>query len=190
MFDCMSDEKDIECVRRTLGGDTDAFGEIVTRYERSLFNAVYHIVRDREDAREITQTVFMKAFAGLSGFDEGRRFFSWIYRIAMNESFNFRTARHSTEPVLASLAGTDDSPEERAAAAELRRAVDDALATLTPQYRAVIVLRHVTGCSYHEAAEILGVPEDIVRSRLFTARRALRDAMIARGFRIGSKSHV
>lgn len=187
---CISDEKDLRCVRRTLEGDTNAFEEIVTRYQRSVFNAVYHMVRDREDALEISQTVFMKAFASLAQFDPKRRFFSWMYRIAMNESINFVAARRTFQPMEPSMAGGARDPEERAASEELRLQLMEALATLPAEQRAVVVVRHVLGCSYHEAAEVLGVPEKTVKSRLFSARRSLRDALIARGHREGSSSHA
>lgn len=100
----------------------------------------------------------------------------------MNESINAITARKPSEPILADLASTAASPEDRASAAEVRTSLRLALQTLTPEYRAVITLRHIANCSYREAAEILGVPEKTIKSRLFSARQLLREELRSRGF--------
>lgn len=134
------------------------------------------MVGNYEDARELTQQSFLKAFEHLSSFDPSRRFFSWIYRIAMNESINHLKARRPFEPlddVVESSAISSSSMEQ----IERKRAVREAIATLTPDHRAVIVLRHYLDCSYEEAAETLGIPMKTVKSRLFEARRALRDVL-------------
>lgn len=177
-----SDRLDVLCVQRCLDGRAEAFEEIVARYQKPMFNLIYQMVHDYEDAREIAQTTFLKAFSSLKRFDQERRFFSWLCRIAMNESINAITARKPSEPILADFASTAASPEERASAAEVRTSLRLALQTLTPEYRAVITLRHIANCSYREAAEILGVPEKTVKSRLFSARQLLREELRSRGF--------
>lgn len=186
---CNSDKQDAECVRRVLEGDTDAFEELVIRYQKPVFNAICRMLHDPEDAREIAQTAFMKAFTNLGTFDTNRRFFSWLYRIAMNDCINFLAAKHESEPLLESERSAAASPEENLAAAEARRDVDQALSRLSPECRSVVVLRHVVGYSYRDAAEILGIPEKTVKSRLYSARQSLRDELAAKGY--GRKaSHV
>ena len=179
--DGTSDQADVLCVQNCLAGRSDAFEEIVTRYQKPIFNLIYQMVHDYEDTREIMQTVFLKAFTGLNRFDQDRRFFSWLCRIAMNESINAVTSRKTSEPIVFDFPSPAASPEDQARAAETRTILSQALRTLTPEYRAVIALRHFANCSYREAAEILGVPEKTVKSRLFSARQILRDELKARG---------
>lgn len=187
---CTSDKQDAECVRRILEGDTDAFEELVVRYQKPVFNAICRMVHDPEDAREIAQTAFMKAFTNLRHFDQDRRFFSWIYRIAMNDSINFLASRRETESLLDTQPSDAAGPEETYSSAETRKHLDEALANLTPEYRAVIVVCHILGFSYHDAAEALGIPEKTVKSRLFRAREILRDHLVAMGYRSRSVSNA
>jgi RNA polymerase sigma-70 factor (ECF subfamily) len=179
---CNSDKQDAECLRRTLAGETEAFEELVVKYQRPVFNAICRMVADPEDAREISQNVFMKAFAHIDRFDPQRRFFSWLYRIAMNDAINFLASKHPAEPLAESYSSPAAGPDGDFEASETRRHVDEALTHLTPEYRAVVVLRHFLDCSYHEIAEVLELPEKTVKSRLFTARHALRDELTARGY--------
>jgi RNA polymerase sigma-70 factor, ECF subfamily len=177
-----SDHADLLCVQQCLEGRSDRFEEIVGRYQRPVFNVIYHMVHDYEDSREIAQSVFLKAFSNLSRFDQSRRFFSWLCRIAMNESINFVNARKAVEPMAGDYASPAASPEDEAQAAEIRVCLRRAMRKLTPEYRAVVTLRHFANCSYREAAEVLGIPEQTVKSRLFSARQLLRDELKARGF--------
>lgn len=176
------DQADVLCVRQCLEGESDAFAEIVARYQKPVFNVIYHMVHDYEDSREISQTAFLKAFSSLRRFDQGRRFFSWLCRIAVNEAINLISSRKASEPIESDFVSPAANPEDRAQAAEIRSFLRRALLALTPEYRAVITLRHLAGCSYHETSEILGVPEKTVKSRLFSARQILRDQLKARGF--------
>ena len=177
-----SDQLDVLCVQRCLDGTADAFEEIVARYQKPMFNLIYQMVHDYEDAREIAQTAFLKAFSSLRRFDQERRFFSWLCRIAMNESINALASRKPSEPILSDFASEAASPEARASAAEMRACLRRALQSLSPEYRAVVTLRHIANCSYREAADILGIPEKTVKSRLFSARQLLREELRARGF--------
>ncbi len=187
---CTSDKQDADCVRRALEGDTDAFEELVVRYQKPVFHAICRMVRDQEDAREISQNTFMKAFINLSKFDPERRFFSWLYRIAMNDSINFLASKHTTEPLAESHRSVEAAPDRKFEDAELSRHIDEALSTLTPVYKAVFVLRHFLDCSYLEMSEILAVPEKTVKSRLFSARHLLRDEMMARGYGSRRATHA
>ena len=167
---------DHELVDRCLRGDLEAFAPLVARYQKPLFNVALRMVRDREDARDITQTAFVKAYEKLRSFDRRHRFFSWIYRIAVNECLNFVSRRRPERPLLAAVPAADD-PERDAEASELAARVQDALVTLTPDYRLVVILRHFLGLSYVEMSETLLIPEKTVRSRLYTARQRLAEVL-------------
>ena len=174
------EQPDSEVVERCLQGDIDAFGALVERYQAPVFRAVLHMVGNREDAREVCQQVFLKAFEHLSTFDTSRKFFSWIYRVAMNESINFLHARRTFEP-LPEDASSLGNPEQAFETNERGRHVREAVMTLSENYRAVVILGHFLHCSYADAAEMLDVPEKTVRSRLFSARQILRQALTPKG---------
>lgn len=179
--DCTSDSTDGECVRRCLDGETEAFDDIVRRYQKPVFNAIYHMVNDYEDTRELSQSAFMKAFMHLKSFDQRRPFFSWLYRIAINEAINFLSARRIVEPIAADLASRAAGPEEQMEAKEIGAHLEAAMATLQPDYRAAVVLRHSLGLSYDQAAEIAGIPVKTFKSRLYSARQLLRLQLAAKG---------
>lgn len=175
---------DQDLVHGCLRGEVGAFERIVERYERPLFNAVARFVRDREDARDILQTTFVKAFEKLGSYDGLHEFRSWLYRIAINESINFRRRRGRNQPLgdFDGQAAEDRAgPEAQCFAHEVSHHLGDALMSLSPDHRAVIVLRHYLDCSYEETAAILGIAEKTVKSRLFTARQTLRDLLVDRG---------
>lgn len=180
-MNCTTEHEDNECIRRCLAGDADAFEGLVSRYQRPVFNVIYRMVQNREDASEISQAVFLKAYLNLATFDTGRRFFSWICRIAMNDAINFLSSKRPSEPIAASFASPGAGPDEAFETSELRKLVNDAIAALNPDHRAVLVLRHFAECSYEEIASTLQVPEKTVKSRLFEARRTLREQLVAAG---------
>lgn len=167
---------DHELVDRCLHGDLEAFEPLVARYQKPLFNVALRMVKDREDARDITQTAFVKAYEKLGTFDPSYRFFSWIYRIAVNECLNFVARRRPEGPLPPDLPSTDD-PERSAQAGELAARIQRALMTLSPDYRLAVVLRHFLGLSYGEMSAVLLIPEKTVRSRLHTARQRLADTL-------------
>jgi RNA polymerase sigma-70 factor (ECF subfamily) len=181
-MNCTTDNEDNECIRRCLAGDADAFEGLVARYQRPVFNVIFRMVQNREDASELCQSAFLKAYVNLAAFDTGRKFFSWICRIAMNDSINFLSSRRPSEPVPADYQSSGAGPAEMVEANELKLMLDEAIARLSPEQRAVIVLRHFTQCSYEEIADALHIPEKTVKSRLFDARRTLRDRLVARGY--------
>jgi RNA polymerase sigma-70 factor (ECF subfamily) len=176
------DEMDRMAVERCLSGDLDAFGLLIDRYERPVFNTVLHMVGDTEDAREVCQQVFMKAFEHLASYDRERKFFSWIYRVAINESINFLKARHPHEPLSERLEYPLANPAEQAEALEEWTHLHEAIMRLDENYRAVIILRHFLHLTYQEIADVLSVPEKTVKSRLFSARQLLREALEAKGY--------
>jgi len=162
-------------VVRCLGGDHGAFEPLVRRYERVLFRVAFRLTGEYEDARDATQNAFVKAFEQLHRFDGKRRFFSWIYRIALNECLNLRRARRPQESLTEGFAAPDTQagPFEAFAQTEARRRIDRAMAHLTFEYREVIALRHFADLSYEQIADAIGVPEKTVKSRLFSARQRL-----------------
>jgi RNA polymerase sigma-70 factor (ECF subfamily) len=170
-----------ELVRRSLSGDTRAYGALMGCYERVLYNVALRMVNDREDAKDLTQTVFIKAYEHLASFDRGRKFFSWIYRIMMNESLNFLQRRRRSEPLDEGMASRDRGPDHEAEEHEVGGILEEAIAELKPEYRQVIVLRHFAQLSYEEMSGALEVPEKTVKSRLFTARRLLGELLERRG---------
>lgn len=163
---------DAALVRRCLAGDTAAFEGLVAAYQRLAFTVALRMLGDYEDARDATQNTFVKAFEKLESYEPKYRFFSWMYRILINECLNVRRGRHPSEglnPEQRSEADTGDAAE----AAERRRDVRAALLALPIHYREVIVLRHFAQMSYEEMSVALGVPVKTVKSRLHTARQQL-----------------
>lgn len=176
----MDNDVDQALVERYRKGDRDAFTELMIRYQRPIYNAAFWILRSADDARDIAQVVFLKVAEHLDEFDSHRRFFSWIYRIAVNESLNLLRRNGHEEPLddEIDLPGSDSTnPEWQARDAERSRAIQRALLTMSPNDRTVLVLRHFSECSYEEIAQILDVDEKTVKSRLFEARHRLRDLL-------------
>jgi RNA polymerase sigma-70 factor (ECF subfamily) len=170
-------EDDAELIRQSLAGETDAFGLLVGRYQNVMYTVALRMVGNGEDARDVTQDAFVKAYRQLATFDPTYRFFSWMYRIVVNESFNVIRARRPQEPIDSELAGKG-TPFETALAGERHAHIEAALQRLTPEYRSVVVLRHFAGQSYSEIAAALSIPEKTVKSRLFTARQLLGEMLL------------
>ncbi len=164
-----------------LRGNGVAFEILVGRYEKLVYNVARRMVGQVEDARDIAQTVFLKVFENLKGFDRRYRFRSWITRITINESINHLGARKGAEPLDERWPSAERGPGEIVSGAERSRAVDVAVRGLQLDYRVVIVLRHFLEYSYREMATILEIPEKTVKSRLFTARQLLKDALASQG---------
>lgn len=166
-----TDEDDAAAIGRCLGGDTGAFDALVARHERVLFRVALRMLGNAEDARDATQTAFVKAFEQLHRYDPGFRFFSWIYRILANECLNRRRDRRPMS-AMTDIA-TADGPFEALEQRERQRLVQAALLDLPPAYREVVVLRHFSELSYEEMAVALDIPVKTVKSRLYTARQQL-----------------
>jgi RNA polymerase sigma-70 factor (ECF subfamily) len=178
----MYEESDGSLVKRTCGGDRDAFAALVHRYERPVFNAALRMLHDREEARDVSQTVFLKVYEHLDEYDPTHKFYSWLYRIALNESINVLHRRRPRAPLDIEMAEDAPGPDDTVRQLQLSDGLAVAIVGLRHEYRAVIVLRHFLGCSYEDMASILAVPEKTVKSRLFTARHLLRAAMEAKGW--------
>jgi RNA polymerase sigma-70 factor, ECF subfamily len=171
-----ADEQDRALVREYLKGERDAASGLVDRYQKRLFNLALRMLDNAQDAEDVTQTVFLNTFLKLRTFDPRYRFFSWIYRMAVNESLNMLKRRKRT----VALEDAPDIPAPGSApdrAIEAQDGVARALLCLTPDDRAVVVLRHFLFFSYEEMADVLEIHVRTVKSRLFTARDRLRSAL-------------
>ena len=177
----MDDSEDLTLVSESRQGSRDSFERLLLRYEKSIFNAAYRILRDYEDARDVTQNVFLKAFQNLEHFNPKHRFFSWIYRIALNESINLSKSRGRFDAAEDARIEVRNTPENLLSRKELGEVVQTALMSLEFEHRVVIVLRHFNHRSYQQMGEILEIHEKTVKSRLFTARALLREILSGKG---------
>lgn len=155
-----------------LKGDASAFEPIVARYQKVLFNVALRMLGDSEDARDVTQIAFIKAWEHLPSYDPTHRFFSWLYRIMVNESLNLIARRRRQVPLDADVPSPERA-DRKAESDELMERLRTALLALPRESREVLVLRHFSELSYQEIAWTLGIPEKTVKSRLFTARQRL-----------------
>jgi RNA polymerase sigma-70 factor (ECF subfamily) len=173
---------DNQLIDEALAGDSAAFGRLVQKYQDRLFNAVAFVCGSVEDANDVVQEAFVQAFVKLETFHRSSAFYTWLYRIAFNQAIS-RKRRHKPslsidghreqtgqEPIDGGAA-----PHDRMEQQELACQVQAALAALSEEYRAVVVLREMEGCDYEAIAAILELPVGTVRSRLHRARMQLRD---------------
>jgi len=187
-FEQIDDE---EIIQRVLNGDQMAFTALFRRYRERILHAAFAIVHNQQDALEISQECFVRIYANLHKFQPGTHFFTWAYRIVRNLAID-RYRRKKTagevefdndyqrnfsrpEEVLPPSLGIN--PEKVYARAELREQITKALDSLSEKHRTIIVLREVDGLQYDEIAEVLGIPEGTVMSRLFHARSHLQAAL-------------
>jgi len=176
----VSQESDSLWVDQTLAGDQEAFGELVVRYERDVFNLTYRMLGNRGEAEDAAQEAFLRAYANLDRYDPARSFKTWLLSIASNHCIDRIRRRRLTwlsleEPLPPHPALTSDTPgpEEATLDAERSAAVQALLEDLSPDYRVAVVLRYWYDYSYAEIAEMLGTTESAIKSRLFRARQAL-----------------
>lgn len=176
----MSQEPDSLWVEQTLAGDQDAFGDLVMRYERDVFNLTYRMLNNRGEAEDAAQEAFLRAYANLDRYDQQRSFKTWLLSIASNHCIDRIRRRRLTwlsleEPLPPHPALTSDAPNPEDAtldherSAEMQKLLDE----LSPDYRVAVVLRYWYDYSYAEIAEMLGTTESAIKSRLFRARQAL-----------------
>ncbi|MFQ5824372.1 MAG: RNA polymerase sigma factor [bacterium] len=177
----MTEQDDFKLVRECLEGNPKAFELIIDKYQKPIFNIALRLINDYEDAQDITQSVFIKAFENLDTFNPKYKFFSWIYRIVVNESINFLNQRKHLEKLDKNFISKEKTPEEHYYEIEMCERVQDALMDLQIYYRTVIILRHFEDLSYREISYILDTPEKTVKSRLFTARQLLRNILLKKG---------
>lgn len=185
---------DGELVAQVKRGETQAYGELVRRYQDRIFNTCWRICGHLEDARDLTQDAFLKAFEGLSKFRGESGFYTWVFRVAVNLALTHRRrgrtrrvvsldsategSAGNSDPVASAMhEPLNDGSAGAASDAELHSALGHALHGLEDEQRAVVVLRDMEGFNYEQIAAILQIPEGTVKSRLFRGRMALREAI-------------
>src|SRR3990172_3372965 len=170
----MTEPDDRDLIQKCLRGDHTAFKELVIRYERPVYNLAFRMLGNPDEAKDIVQSTFVKAYENLTSFDSRRKFFSWLYRIAINESLNVQRSRKNTTAPGDNLPDVDRSPHDVLEEQEHADRVNHAIDRLPPDHRTVIVLHYFSRCSYEDISTILGIPERTVKSRLYDARERLR----------------
>jgi RNA polymerase sigma-70 factor, ECF subfamily len=177
-------------VAKAREGDLAAFNELVNSYSRKIFRLAKHITQNEEDAEDVLQETFLKAFEHLGNFQGQSKFYTWIVRIAVNESLMKLRKRKSDrsvpldEPmdtgedtVVREIAVWDENPEQKYSREELGQILDEAVQGLRPAFRTVFVLRDIEELSTEETAEALGISVPAVKSRLLRARLQLREKL-------------
>jgi RNA polymerase sigma-70 factor (ECF subfamily) len=165
-------------VSRCLNGDAGAYEALVEKYYKIIFRLARKLLRNYDDAEEITQSVFVKAYENLNKYNPKYKFFSWLYRITVNETINFSRKKNYTEQLSEGLTNNEDNPDEIYNRNDLGEKIQDALMEIDMLYRIPLVLKHFLNYSYKELSDLLGIPEKTVKSRLFTGRQLLKDILI------------
>jgi RNA polymerase sigma-70 factor, ECF subfamily len=179
----MTDE---EVVSRVLGGDTPLFEVLMRRHNERVYRAARAILRDDKEAEDVTQEAYVNAYAHLRQFDGRAKFSTWLTKIAVYEALLRAKRRTRYEPLddraEETLMPTTPSPdpEQQAFGGELRALIETAIDTLGDGYREVFMLRQVQGLSTAETADVLGVSEDVVKTRLTRARHAIQQNLLDR----------
>jgi RNA polymerase sigma-70 factor, ECF subfamily len=177
----MDKTQEAHLIERCRQGDHKAMAILLTEFEKPVYNAAYRMLGNPEDAADVTQTVFLRVFENISTFNPAHRFFSWIYRIAMNESIDQLGRRKSTDLADDSLQSTERGPQQTAAAEQLSAEVQSLLMELSDEHRAVIVLKYFTDFNYQQISKTLKISEKTVKSRLYTARQQMKDRLARHG---------
>jgi len=175
-----SKDPDEALVERSRAGDRAAFAALVTRYQRPVYNAAYRVLGNAEDAADVSQAVFLRIAEKLDDYDPQYKFFSWVYRIAVNMALNSRRGQDHVRPIDDEEDFPDSEradPEWQLRSAQLAGQVQKALMTLTVDDRVVLTLRHFQDLSYREIGQVLEIKEKTVKSRLFEARQRLRELL-------------
>ena len=183
----MTREEEYAVVVRVRAGDTDAFEALVTAYQKQIYNLTLRYVSSPEDAADLTQEAFLRAFRSLDSFRGDSRFSVWLYRLATNVCIDLLRSRGRGSASSLTVENEDEEteeldvpdarfePQKELERRELRRAVQAGLQTLSDDAREIVILRELEGLSYAEIGERLGLEAGTVKSRLFRARKALCD---------------
>lgn len=178
---------EMQLVNRARKGDLDAYDELVRRYQERIYATVYHMTANHEDANDLAQEAFIKAFHALKSFKGGSSFYTWVYRIAVNKTINFLKQRRNKaqmslddldfnaehDPDLVALV-SDKTPRREVNLSELQEKLNEAMQKLSEPHRMVVTLHDVQGLSHEEIADIMDCNIGTVRSRLFYARQQLQ----------------
>lgn len=181
-----ANRRDALLIAQTLEGDRSSFGKLVEIYQKRVYSVAYGVLRDRDEAWDLAQEAFVKAYRNLHRFQGQSAFFTWMYRITYNLTIDHVRARgrHNVQLVeedreletALQKHGTNlqADPSEESDRAELSSVLNQAMGALSEKHRAVIVLREVEGLSYEEMSDVLGIAKGTVMSRLFHARKNLQ----------------
>jgi len=174
---------DDELVARIVAGDAALFEILMRRHNQRIYRAVRAVLRTDDDVEDVMQQAYLNAYTHLGQFDGGAQFSTWLTRIAVNEALSRRRrnalfVQGDDDMILADE--TTPDPEQQASASELREVMEREVAALPDSFRTVVVLRDVEGASTNETASILGISEDLVKTRLHRARALLRDRLYRR----------
>ena len=178
---------DLTLVRKAQHGDLRAYDDLIRRYQERIYATIYHMTANHEDANDLVQDTFIKAFQALRSFKGDASFYTWIYRIAVNKTINFLKQRRSRthislndldlnaehDPALVALV-SDKTPRRDAVLSELQEKLNAAMLRLSETHRLVVTLHNVQGLSHEEIGEIMDCNVGTVRSRLFYARQQLQ----------------
>jgi len=178
---------EIALVEKAKAGDLRAYDELVQRYQERIYGTIYHMTSNHEDANDLAQETFIKAFQALRSFKGGSSFYTWIYRIAVNKTINFLKQRKNrqgmslndldfnveNDPELVALI-SHKTPQREVGLAELQKKLNEAMGKLSDVHRLVVTLHDVQGVPHEEIAEIMECNVGTVRSRLFYARQQLQ----------------
>jgi RNA polymerase sigma-70 factor, ECF subfamily len=181
---------DAALVSKAQEGDAAAFNELVSKYERKVFRLAKNITNNQEDAEDVLQETFLKAYSHIGGFQGNSKFYTWLVRIAVNEALMKLRKRKSDKTVsldegvdtgeevmVREVAVWDDNPEQRYSQAEIREILQEAVEGLRPAFRTVFVLRDIEELSTEETANMLDLSVPAVKSRLLRARLQLREKL-------------
>ena len=178
----MNDDKLL--IEKALKGESAAFGQLVRRYQDRLYSSVVHVVADAEEAEDIVQDAFIQALRKLDAFRGKSSFYTWLYRIAFNTAINRQRRRrpevsieHARETAGADPPDPIEQPGERLMREERAQHIQQALASISEEYRAVLVLREIEGFDYETIAGVLDVSVGTIRSRLHRARSLMREQL-------------
>ena len=186
------DVSELELVKRCQAGQSEAFDELVTRYRTRVFAMIYNMVHNEQDAWDLAQESFVKAWKSIKRFRRHSSFYTWIYRIVMNVTIDWLRKKQikgvgaefddsiqlkEVDPASRTLPKAEPLPHERMQRSEIRQKIDNAIAQLSPEHRAVILMKEIEDMQYHEIAEALGCSIGTVMSRLFYARKKLQSLL-------------
>jgi RNA polymerase sigma factor (sigma-70 family) len=185
-----ADTPETELLERARARDVQAYSELVRRYQKKIYTLVYNMTSSREDAEDLVQDVFVKAYSSLQHFHGNSSFYTWVYRIAVNRTINYIKKRNrrsadslddvdkaiERDPNYVELSAKE-SPFRDMTITELRDKLNRALQTLSEKHRTVVVMHDIEGVPHEEIAKVLGCSEGTVRSRLFYARQALQSQL-------------
>jgi RNA polymerase sigma-70 factor (ECF subfamily) len=178
---------DHQLIAECLRGDTAAFGALVRRYQDRLYNTAYRLVDNAEDAHDVVQEAFLSAYQSLENFKGDAQFFTWLYRIAVNTAISLKRKQRAVVSIDAGRNGESaieppdpselSRPGHALEQAEQERRVRHVLSRLSPEHRAVLIMKDMEGQKYETMAEVLDVPIGTIRSRLHRARLELRELL-------------